>query len=145
MEARPPVVCTGRSRPAANEQKRSALSTPGELGLYPQKPLRHAPSQSEDRLGGSRCPVMTRFREWSQSEGLWELALPLPPLPGPRHLYTPRFSLVADQWRRRGNLGEINLRSLAADDVVGGGFDSQGEVVASSCQHGMSSYAPSVA
>ena len=144
-DARPPVVYAGRSRPAANKQKRSALSTPGKLGLYPQKPLRHAPLQSKDRLGGSRCPVMTRFREGSQFEGLWELALPLPPLPCPRRLYTPRFSLVADQWRRRGNLGEINLRSLAAVDVVGGGFDSQGEEVTSSYQHGMSSYAPNMA
>ena len=88
---------------------------------------------------------MTRFPEGSQSEGLWELALPLPPLPCPRRLYTPRFSLVADQWRRRGNLGEINLRSVVAVDVVGGGFDSQGEEIASSCQHGMSSYAPRMA
>ena len=110
--------------------------------VYPQKPLRHAPSQSGDRLRRSRCPKMTQFREGSQSRGLREPALPPPPLLRPRRLDSPRFPLVADPWRRRGSLGKITRRSLAADSVVGGCCDSQGEVATSSCQHGMSSYAP---
>ena len=113
--------------------------------VYPQKPLRHAPSQSGDRLRRSRCPEMTQFREGSQSRGLREPALPPPPLLRPRRLDSPRFPLVADPWRRRGSLGKITRRSLAADSVVGGCCDSQGEVATSSCQHGMSSYAPCMA
>ena len=128
------MVQTGRSRPAASEQKRSTLFTSGELGLYPQEPLRHAPSQSEDRLGWSRYPAMTQFRERPQSEGLRELALPLPPLPCPRYHYTPRFLLgrgpMAQKRKFGGDKPEIPDHSRCSQSD----FDSQGEVATSFCQ-----------
>ena len=102
--------------------------------------LRHSRRIASD---GLVTPAMTQFREQPQSEGLRELALPLPPLPCPRGYCTPRFLL--DRRPMAGSLGEINLRSLTADDVVGDYCDSQGKVATSPFRRGMSSYAPGTA
>ena len=104
--------------------------------------LRHSRRTASDGLDPRRRPssASDRSLRYCGSQACHPHHFPALGIIIPRGFY-----LVADQWRRRGNSGEINLRSLTTADVVRAILILKERWPHPFAKHGMSSYAPCTA